>query len=102
MDDIVLANLTEELKGPAGFNWIGYSTAANYALQNKTNYEQGLKWIDHAITQNRSFATLSVKSNLLKEMGKTQEHEKMMTDAIGIATENELNQYGYQLLGNGS
>ena len=47
-----MANAAEELKGPIGFNWQGFASAANYALQNKTNYEQALKWIDQAIAQN--------------------------------------------------
>ena len=53
-----MANAAEELKGPMGFNWQGYSSAANYALQNKVNLNQALKWIDKAIAQNKSFATL--------------------------------------------
>lgn len=101
VDKIVMSNATEELKGPIGFNWQGYSSAANYALQNKINYDQAIKWIDKAITQNRNFTTLSIKSNLLKETGKTEEADKMMTDVIAIATENELNLYGYQLLNQG-
>ncbi|HEY6505197.1 MAG TPA: DUF2911 domain-containing protein, partial [Chitinophagaceae bacterium] len=101
VDDIVMANAVEELKGPTGFNWQGYTSAANYALQNKTNYDQALKWIDQAIAQNNAFATLSVKSNLLKATGKTEEADKIMTEALAIATENELNLYGYQLLNNG-
>jgi tetratricopeptide (TPR) repeat protein len=101
VDNIVLANATEELKGPIGFNWQGFMSAANYSLQNKTNYEQGLKWIDQAIAQNNAFATLSVKSNLLKAMGKTEEADKIMNDALAIATEVELNAYGYQLMNAG-
>jgi tetratricopeptide (TPR) repeat protein len=101
VDDIVMANAAEELKGPTGFNWQGFTSAANYALQNKINYKQALKWIDQAIAQNNAFPTLRVKSGLLKEMGKTEDAEKMMNDAIAIATENELNLYGYQLMGNG-
>ena len=100
VDDIVLANAVEELKGPTGFTWQGYTSAANYALQNKTNYEQALKWTDQAIAQNNAFTTLSVKANILKAMGKTQEADKIMTDATAIATENELNTYGYQLMNN--
>ncbi len=98
VDDIVMANAAEELKGPTGFNWQGYASAANYALQNKLNYETALKWADKAIAQNNSFATLSLKSNILNEMGKTAEAEKIMNDVIVNATENDLNQYGYQLL----
>jgi tetratricopeptide (TPR) repeat protein len=98
VDDIVMANAVEELKGPTGFNWQGYVSAANYALQNKVNYEQALSWIDKAIAQNNAFPTLSVKSNLLKAMGKTADADKIMSDALAIATENELNTFGYQML----
>jgi tetratricopeptide (TPR) repeat protein len=101
VDKIVLANAAEELKGPTGFNWQGFSSAANYSLQNKTNYDQAIKWIDQAIAQHNAFATLSIKSGLLKEMGKAEDAEKIMNDALAIATEAELNAYGYQLMGNG-
>lgn len=102
VDNIVMVNAAEELKGTVGFNWQGFASAANYSLQNKVNLEQGLTWADQAIAQNYSFATLSIKSNILKELGKVSESEKMMGDAIGIATENELNLYGYQLLNAGN
>jgi hypothetical protein len=101
VDDIVMSNATEELKGPVGFNWQGYASAANYALQSKVNYDQALKWIDQAIAQNRNFTTLNVKSGLLKATGNAPEAEKMLNDAIAIATEVELNLYGYQLMGQG-
>jgi len=101
VDDIVLANAAEELKGPAGFTWQGYATAATYALQNETGYDQAMTWIDQAIAQNRSFTTLQVKADLLKKTNQAPEGEKLMNEALGIATENELNTYGYQLLGAG-
>jgi hypothetical protein len=98
VDDIVMENAMEELKGPIGFTWLGYSTAANYALQNKINYEKALAWIDQAIALNTSFTTLNTKAAILDQTGKTAEAEKIRKDAIEIATENELNNYGYQLL----
>jgi len=100
VDDIVMANAAEELKSTTGFNWQGYQSAANYALQNKINYEQALVWADKAVTMNTSFATLSTKSGLLKAMGKADEADKMMNDAIAISTEAELNLYAYNLLNN--
>lgn len=99
VDELVIANAKEELKGTRGFNWQGYVSAANYTLQNKTNLDQGLVWIDQAITQNNSFATLIVKSALLQELGKSADAEKTKKDALAAATEPELNIYGYQLLG---
>lgn len=102
VDKIVMENAAEELKGAIGFNSIGFSTAANYALQNKVNLEQGLKWINLAIAQNGNFNNLATKSNILKEMGNTTEADKIMKDATVAATEFELNNYGYALLNAGN
>lgn len=101
VDAIVMANAAEELKGPVGFTWQGFLSAANYSLQNKVNLEQGLAWINTAINQNNSFTTLRTKSQILDAMGKTDEAAKIMNDAVNLATENELNLYGYQLLNAG-
>ena len=100
VDDIVLANAAEELKGPTGFGWQGYTSAANYAVQNKVGYDKALVWIDQAIAINSNFTTLKVKADILDATGKKAEAELMMKDAVAVATEAELNQYGYQLLGN--
>jgi hypothetical protein len=101
VDDIVIANAAEELKGPAGFSWQGYSSAANYAMQNKVNPDIGLVWADRAISMNRNFSTLMVKSNLLRNQGKIAEATNLETEALSFATEAEVNVYGYQLLGEG-
>ena len=97
VDALVMANADDELKGTAGFNWQGYSSAANYALQNKVNTEKALGWIDQAIAQNKNFTTLNIKAGLLQQVGKTAEADKIRTAAIDVATEAELNLYGYQL-----
>lgn len=98
VDKIVMENAADELKGTAGFNWMGFASAANYSYQNKVDLEQGLKWADMAVARQNSFATLNLKSNILKELGKTEEADKTMNMAVAAATETELNQYGYQLL----
>jgi len=102
VDDIVMANAAEELKGPIGFNWQGPSSAAAYAAQNKINLDQALVWINQAIQQNNSFVTQSTKSNVLAAMGKNAEAEKTISDALTNATEPEINAYGYQLMGGGN
>jgi tetratricopeptide (TPR) repeat protein len=99
VDEIVVANAAEELKGPLGFGWQGYASAANYAVINKLQYEQALTWIDKALTQNKSFTTLNVKARLLTAMGRSDEAASIMKEATAKATEAELNTYGYQLLG---
>ena len=64
VDKIVMDNAEAELKGATWFNWQGPASAANYALANKVNLEEGLKWTDQAIAQNNSFATF----NYLKQI----------------------------------
>jgi tetratricopeptide (TPR) repeat protein len=102
VDALVLANAEDELKGPVGFNYQGYSTAANYALQNNINPELGLQWADRAITMNKNFNTLIVKAGLLEKTGKTAESEKIRAEALSLGTEAEINAYGYQLIGQGA
>ena len=98
VDDIVMANAVEELKGQVGFNWQGFASAANYALANKVNYSQAIVWIDRAILISPNFNTLSTKAGLLKATGNTAQVDSLMRQAVAVGTENDLNQYGYQLL----
>jgi len=101
VDEIVMANATEELKSTTGFTPFGFSSAANYALQNNINLEQGLTWIDRALQQNQTFAFKNIKSGILKKLGKTTEADQIMTEAVASGNEAEINTYGYQLLNQG-
>lgn len=94
---VVMETYTQRLSGLSGFNHAAYSTAANYAVQNKTHYEQAMLWIDKALGMNggNNFTNIAVKANLLKLKGQNQQAEKMIADAIGTATEAEINAYGY-------
>lgn len=102
VDDIVMTNAALELKGQKGFTPNGRISAANYALVNKVNQEQAIGWIDQVITNNKTFQAMNIKAGLLKQTGKTAEADKLMSDAMAIATEVELNAYGYQLSGEGN
>ncbi len=98
VDGIVMANAEEELKNTAGFSWEGYASAANYALQNKTNYNEGLTWANRAVAMNPNFTTLATKAGLQRQLGNTADADKTMDQAVAVATENEVNNYGYQLI----
>ncbi|MEP6617069.1 MAG: DUF2911 domain-containing protein [Ginsengibacter sp.] len=102
VDSIVIDNAVKELKGATGFAWQGYASAANYALQNKTNYDQALTWINQAIVMNNNFNTVITKARILEQMGKKEESGKIMKEAMDLSTEVELNAYGYQLLNAGN
>jgi len=99
-DQLVLANAKQQLKNVQGFTWMGYTSAANYCAQNKVDLDQGLKWADIAVGINSNFQTNTSRSNVLKAMGKQDEADKALNAAIEVANENELNNYGYALIGN--
>jgi Flp pilus assembly protein TadD len=101
VDDIVMANAAEELKGTTGFAWQGFSSAANYSLQNKTNTEMGQQWAAQAAAMNPSFTTLNTQAAFLKLNGDNEAAAKVSAEALTMATEIEMNAYGYQLLNQG-
>jgi len=97
-DEIVMNNAKEELKGAKSFNFVGPASAANYSLQNKVNLDQGLIWANQALAQNPSFGMVTMKANILKARGDSVASEHLIDSAIAAANENDLNNYGYNLL----
>jgi len=100
VDSIFKSYALEVLNGQPGFFWQNNFNAANYALNNKVYVDQGIKWADRAITQTPLMAPTITKAALLDLAGNHAESEKLMQTAMKNATENDLNNYGYQLLGN--
>lgn len=98
---IVIDNARAELKGPAGFGWRGYMQAANYCLQNDTNLEEAMTWVDQSIANSSGFSNLQVKAGLLVKKGEIEEAKKVMDEAVPTANAFQLNGYGYQLMGIG-
>jgi tetratricopeptide (TPR) repeat protein len=99
VEEIVLSNAENELKGPKAFTWQGNASAANYALLNNLELDKAMIWANQAIAQNKNFTTLSVKSRLLAKQGNKSEADIILKEAMAVSTEGELNTYGYQLLG---
>jgi len=99
VNKIIFAKFRNELRSIPGFGWRGFLSAANYSLTNKVNMEEGLKWANIAVTRNKAFNTLAVKGGLLFQLGKSEEGDKILTDAVALGTKNQINAVGYQLLG---
>jgi hypothetical protein len=93
-----LADFREELKGDKGFSWEAYLQASLFCLQNNTNLEQGLSWINVATQASPNFPTLSTKAMLLEKMGRQTQSDSIMKKALPYATMIELHQYGRRLL----
>ena len=103
--DLVATTLTSirnQLSGAIGFDPPSLEAAAAWSLQNATNYEEALDWINRATDPGlgavKSFNALSTKAGLLEKLNKPDSAKKIMDVAMESATVMELHQYGRQLL----
>ncbi len=105
--ELYVANLRKELRSSRGFNWQGWSAAAQYCLQNDTNLEEALGWAETAVSApfvgQKNFATLKTKGDLLRKLDRPEEAGAVMTEAIAhpTATAGQIHQYGRQLVTEG-
>jgi len=99
--DIVLAGIRNELRSTAGFGWQGPLSAAQYCLQNNINHEEAIKWADQSISAQKNFNSMSIKSQLLVQAGKTDEASKIIKEALELPSAAAGDYYGYgrQLIG---
>jgi tetratricopeptide (TPR) repeat protein len=99
-NEVIIAKFKEQLTTLPGFNQAAWGQIATFAINNKTHLDEAMTWIDKALSM-RGGATLTnknTKARLLRLQGKEKEAEEIIAGAIGTATENELNNYGYQLM----
>jgi tetratricopeptide (TPR) repeat protein len=96
---VVMASLKAQLRGLPRFGWQAWNTAANWALTHDQDLGQALQWADQSVQAQATFANLRTKAAILEKKGDTQQAEALRAQALKIATEADMNQYGYQLLG---
>ncbi len=96
---VVVASLRRELRGLPRFFWQGWNQAAAYCLRNDVNLDEALEWSNQSLAVAETFTNLRVKAGLLEKKGDTKAAEALRAKSLRIATETEMNTYGYQLLG---
>jgi hypothetical protein len=94
----VLDNYKAQLRGLPRFGWQGWNQAANWAAQRGIELDEALAWADRSISMNRNFTNLRTKALVLAKKGDTATADALTKEALSIATEPEINAYGYQLL----
>jgi tetratricopeptide (TPR) repeat protein len=99
--EVVFASMERELRGLPRFFWQGWNQIAGYALQTETRMEDALEWVDRSIALNRNGTNLGTRMALLAALGREDEAEALEADFYATATENDVNTYGYVLLGVG-
>ncbi len=98
----VLEDIRSQMSGVLGFDPPSLEAAAQWCVFNDINYDEALNWINSAtdpqLGGRTTFISLSVKSQILKKLGRANEAATMMNQAVDIATANELHGYGRQLI----
>jgi tetratricopeptide (TPR) repeat protein len=98
---VVAASLREELRGLAGFSWQRFAQAAQWCAANNVNLDEAAKWADQAVTIQENFTTLRAKSDVLEKKGDASGAAELRTKSLKLATEVELNLFGYQQIQSG-
>jgi tetratricopeptide (TPR) repeat protein len=98
---VVMASIRKELRDLPRFSWQGWNQAAAYALRSKTNVDEAITWADRSIGMQENFNNLRTKAGLLELKGDTKSASALRDRSMKIATEADINGYGYQLLGAG-
>jgi tetratricopeptide (TPR) repeat protein len=98
---VAVASLRNELRGLPRFGWQGWNGAAAYAMRNKVNLDEALTWVDRSISMQENFTNLRTKAGILEAKGDAKTAVELRDKAMKVATEADINLYGYQLLGEG-
>jgi hypothetical protein len=99
---VVVDSLREQLRGLGRFFWQTWSQAAAWSAANDTNLDEALTWADRSIRMNEAFTNLQVKATLLEKRGDRAGAAAAIQRALAIATEAEVNNYGYGLVARGN
>lgn len=95
----VMAKMREELRGLPRFGWQGWNQAARYWLTHGGDVEEAQGYAERAMQMNENFATLTTRAMLLEKKGDAKGAAETRAKALTVATEADINQAGYALLG---
>jgi tetratricopeptide (TPR) repeat protein len=80
VENIVVTNIKNDLRGRAAFSWQSWQQAAMYCLQFNTNLELGLTWINKSIQMNENANNRNILGYLLFARGTPQEGLKIFQE----------------------
>jgi hypothetical protein len=96
---IAMASVRNQLRGPAGFSWQGYNAAARYWLRHGGPLDEAMKLVDRSIGMSPTFQNQSTRAAILEKQGNAKAAAELRAKALPLASEADMNQLGYQLLG---
>jgi hypothetical protein len=96
---VVMASVRGELRGLQRFNWQPWNQAARVWLRSGGDPAEAQAFVEKSIQMNENYQNLTTRAMLLEKKGDTKGAEAARAAAQKVATEADLNQYGYELMG---
>ncbi len=96
---VVMASMRNELRGVAQFNPQGYAQAAQYFLTHGGNLDEAQRMAERSIGMRPTYQNLSTRAAIAEKKGDAKLAAELNQKALAVATEADLNQQGYRLLG---
>jgi hypothetical protein len=98
---VVVDSLRVQLRGLHKFFWQPWSQAAAWCNQNDVNLAEATEWAQNSIGLQENFTNLRVKAALLEKQGDAAAAVTLRNRSLTLASEADINNYGYQLLAAG-
>jgi hypothetical protein len=98
-NQVVVASLRDQLRGLPRFFAEDWNAAGGWCLRRDLNLPEAEAWIDRSLAMRETYPALRNKALLLEKKGDAKGAEAMQKQALAIATEAEINNQGYNLLG---
>lgn len=96
-NQLVMANVRDQLRTLNHWNWNAYDDAAHYILDENMNMDEALTFLARSIQLEERFENLMTKTAVLKAMGRNDEAAKAQAAAFEKAQPLQLHIYARQL-----
>jgi tetratricopeptide (TPR) repeat protein len=96
---VTVASIHDQLRGLPRFSWQGWNQAANWCARNGVDLDEAVTWADRSISMQKTFANVRTKALILEKKGDAKAAAALRAEALPLATEADINNLGYQFLG---
>lgn len=96
---VAFESLKGQLRGLQRFFWQDWNQAAQWCLRHDYELDQALAWADRSIAMQATFPNLRTKAAILEKKGDVKTAAELRERSMKLATEADINQLGYELLG---
>jgi hypothetical protein len=92
-----VANIRNQMRGRARYEWEAPNQAAQFLVTKKINLDDALQWVNVSIQNEERFENLATKADVLKAMNKPDDAKKAWEQAIAKTTPIQLYSYARRL-----